>query len=420
MKYGLIGEKLGHSFSAQIHKDLFDYTYDLKELSADEFRAFMCKREFSAVNVTIPYKEAVIPLLDVVDDTARQIGAVNTVVNRDGKLYGYNTDFDGLYALIVRSGITLKNKRVLILGSGGTSKTAIAVAKHMECAWVRRVSRSGRDGCISYEQSRADCADAQVIINTTPCGMYPRTGVSPISLDDYPQLEGVIDVVYNPLRTKLVCDAIARGIPAVGGLYMLVMQAARAAEHFVGMTVSESKIVDIYRRMMGNKENIVLIGMPACGKSTVGKYLATVLNRPFIDTDARIEEKMGCTIPALFSRVGESGFRDYETDVIGETALLQGAVIATGGGAILRHENVQRLQENGRLYFLDRSLERLAVTSDRPLSSTSEDLYKRFEERYPLYSAACDVIIPGDGTVCDVANRIREDYLHEHFGDQRP
>ena len=245
MKYGLIGEKLSHSFSAQIHKQLFDYEYELKELTAAEIPSFMAGRDFVAVNVTIPYKETVLPYLDVVEETARRIGAVNTVVNRDGVLYGYNTDFDGLCGLLRYAGMDLHNKNVLILGSGGTSKTAQAVAERLGCRAVRRVSRTARDGCITYEEAKMTCADAQVLINTTPCGMYPKMGVSPVNLDDYPCLEGVVDVVYNPLRTKLVCDAARRGIPAIGGLYMLVAQAACAAEKFVGKVVPKEHVETI-------------------------------------------------------------------------------------------------------------------------------------------------------------------------------
>lgn len=419
MTYGLIGEKLPHSFSALIHKQLFDYEYMLKELPPDELDSFMKAREFHAINVTIPYKEAVIPYLDVIDDVAEQIGAVNTVVNRHGRLYGYNTDFDGLSALIKHSGITLTNKTVLILGSGGTSKTAMAVAGSCGCASVVRVSRTAREDCVTYEQAKTVYKNAQVLINTTPCGMYPSIGESPVSLEDFPYLEGVVDVVYNPLRTKLVCDALDRRIAAVGGLYMLVAQAAYAAEYFVGQTVLAERIDRIYRNLVAEKENIVLIGMPASGKTTVGKQLAEMLGRAFVDTDALIEEKMNCDIPTLFERVGESGFRDCEGEVVADVSARQGAVIATGGGAVLRHENVERLKENGRLYFLDRSVELLTATADRPLSKTPEDLLKRYVERYPVYSAVCDVRIQANGTPEQVANLVREDFHNEHFGDQR-
>ena len=417
MKYGLIGKKLSHSFSAQIHNQLFDYEYELKELSSSELPVFLKNRDFRAINVTIPYKETVIPYLDEVDEIARKIGAVNTVVNRDGKLYGYNTDFDGLRCLLKRNEIVIQDKKVLILGSGGTSKTALAVVQALGCREAYRVSRVERDGCITYAQSVCEHHDAQVLINTTPCGMYPHGGVSAVDLADYPCLEGVVDVVYNPLRTKLVCDALGRGISAVGGLYMLVAQAASAAEMFVGRSVSQEQVDAIYKSLIAEKENIVLIGMPASGKSTVGLHLSQMLNREFIDTDACIVQTTGCSIPTLFENIGESGFRDCEEQAVADVAVRQGAVIATGGGAILRSINVQRLQENGRLYFLDRSLNLLTTTADRPLSSNREDLMRRYEERYPLYAAVCDVHVEANGTVEAVANAIREDFYNEHFGD---
>ena len=416
MKYGLIGAKLSHSFSKEIHSQLFDYPYELLELSAEQLDTFLRERNFCAVNVTIPYKETVIPYLDEVDERALAIGSVNTIVNRDGKLVGYNTDFDGLYALIWRNNVVLNGKKVLILGSGGTSKTAMAVAQYMGCEVALKVSRKAQDGCITYEDVAVNRGDAQIIINTTPCGMYPNGGVSAIDLTAFSQLEAVVDVVYNPLRTKLVCDALERHIPATGGLYMLIAQAVAAAQRFVGAVVPQKQVDALYRRMMA-EENIVLIGMPASGKSTVGKRLAEMMGRPFIDTDTLIEEKSGKTIPDLFAQIGESGFRDLESEVIAEVSVEKGCIIATGGGAVLRPENVKRLRENGRIYFIDRSLSLLMATADRPLSSTTADLQKRYDERYPTYCAACDVHIRADATVEEVANQIREDFLYEHFGD---
>lgn len=416
MKYGLIGEKLSHSFSAQIHNRLFDYEYELKELSAAELEPFLTKRDFYAINVTIPYKESVIPYLDVVDDNALRIGAVNTIVNRDGRLYGYNTDFWGLKALVERSGMVVRDRKVLVLGSGGTSKTAMAVVLAMGCREVYRVSRAERDGCITYEQALCDHQDAELLINTTPCGMYPNAGVAAVDIDDYPYLEAVVDVVYNPLRTKLVCDALAKGIPAVGGLYMLVAQAAFAAERFVGCPVEPHRIDAVYDALLREKENIVLIGMPASGKTTVGHLLAADLKREFVDTDAQIVSNVGCSIPEIFQERGEMAFRDVESGVVRSIASMQGAVIATGGGAVLRPDNVQALKENGRLYFLDRSPDLLITTADRPLSSNRADLEKRFAERFPIYTAVCDRQVDANGLAEAVANLIREDFIHENIG----
>lgn len=417
MKYGLIGEKLSHSFSKQIHEQLFDYSYELIELSQVELDAFLKKRDFCAVNVTLPYKEAVIPYLDAMDEMAAQIGAVNTIVHREGKLYGYNTDYYGLHALIERSGISVADKKVLILGSGGTSKTARTVAQKLGCQFAERVSRTGRDGCITYEQAVALHSDAQVIINTTPCGMYPNGGESPIDIDQFLHLEGVVDVIYNPLRTKLVGEALRRGIPAVGGLYMLVSQAAYAAELFVGKKVSQTNVNVIFNRLCSERENIVLVGMPGCGKSTVGFRLAQSLGRSFIDIDALIVEQMASSIPELFQRMGEVGFRDVEAGVIRRTASVQGAVIATGGGAVLRADNIEQLKENGRIYFLDRSLSLLPVGGDRPLSANVESLQRIYRERYPIYCTECDTRVNADGAVDEVVNEIREDFLNEYIGD---
>ncbi len=415
MKYGLIAERLGHSFSADIHHRLFDYAYELKELPADELDAFMTARKFQAINVTIPYKEKVIPYLDEISETAGCIGAVNTVVNNGGRLSGYNTDFFGLCALINRSEISLKGKKVLILGSGGTSKTAMAVARHLGCRLALRVSRTGQENCVTYESARQQHRDAQIILNATPCGMFPNLGVSAVNIDDYPALEGVVDVVYNPLRSRLVCDALERGIPAVGGLYMLVAQAAHAAEKFVGQSVPPEKIDMIYRQMLSDKQNIVLVGMPGCGKTTVGKSLAQRLGMDFIDTDEKIVRQQGCPISTIFETVGEPGFREIERQVIRQIAARQHAVIATGGGAILSPENVRILRENGRIYFVDRPLEQLVATADRPLSSNRADLERRYRERYDIYCSVCDRHIRSNGIIQDTIQTIIEDFEHENF-----
>ena len=411
MKYGLIGEKLGHSFSPEIHCQLFDYAYELIELPPDALKEFIRCREFSAINVTIPYKEAVLPMLDEVDDAARKIGAVNTIVNRGGLLTGYNTDFLGLRALILHADMDLTDKTVWILGSGGTSRTALAVAESLGCRKVVRVSRSGKDGCITYEQAKKLAAEAEFIINTTPCGMYPHIGESAVNVADFPALQGVVDVVYNPLRTKLVCDAVSAGIPAVGGLYMLVAQAAYAAELFTGEKVQEEKISEIYERLLTQKQNLVLIGMPGCGKTTVGTRLAEQTGLRFIDTDQEIVREENRTIPDIFAADGEAYFRQAESSVIRKVAARQGCVIATGGGAILNLENMALLRENGRICFLDRSLDRLSATADRPLSSDRAALEKRYEERYERYCLACDRRIDADGTIESIVEQIREDMM---------
>ncbi len=393
MKYGLIGEKLGHSFSKEIHEKLADYTYELKELKPEELDGFMRQKTFDAINVTIPYKQAVIPYLDEISPLAKAIGAVNTVVNRGGKLYGYNTDILGMKGLLAYNGISLSGKKVLVLGSGGTSKTASALASESGAGEIYIVSRTGNGG-ITYDEAYANHTDAQIVINTTPCGMYPNIDASALDLSSFSKLEGVVDAIYNPLRTALVLEAHHRGIPAVGGLYMLVAQAAYAVEFFLDTKIREEQIAEIYQSMMAVKENIVLSGMPGCGKSTVGRALAEQLGRPLLDTDTLIQERYGKTPAEIINGEGETAFREKESAVIRETAALKNrCIIATGGGAILRDVNVMNLKKNGKLFFIDRPLELLVTTKDRPLSSDRELLEKRYNERYDRYCNTADVII---------------------------
>ena len=406
MEYGLIGERLVHSYSKEIHGYIADYEYELCEVSREEIDAFFEARNFKAVNVTIPYKETVIPHLHYIDEGAKAIGAVNTVVNRGGLLYGYNTDFFGLSSLINKIGVSLDGKKVIILGTGGTSKTAAAVARSLGAAEVIRVSRSAKDDAISYEELYEKHQDADYLINTTPVGMFPRNDGAPVDISAFPRLSGVADTIYNPLRTELVMAARARKIPADGGLYMLAAQAVKAVEFFLDTKLSENKICEIYDKINGRKENIVLIGMPASGKSTVGALLSEKLMREFVDTDKLIVERAGRDINEIFSKFGEKYFRDLESEVIRDLSTRCELVIATGGGAVLREENVKELKKNGRLFFIDRPLEKLIPTESRPLSSDRASITKRYEERYGIYTAVCDVRIDADKTPCGVAEEI--------------
>lgn len=414
MTFGCIGEKLGHSFSKDIHPQFGRYDYELCEIAPEELAAFMTRREFTGINVTIPYKQAVIPFLDDISEIARDIGAVNTVVNKGGKLYGDNTDFGGMQALLLKNGITLTDKTVLILGTGGTSLTARAVAKAGGAKTVLRVSRrkdGGAEDVISYEDAYAAHTDAEIIINTTPCGMFPNGDGMPIHLAAFPALCGVADAVYNPLSTRLVLAAKERGIPAAGGLYMLVKQAALACERFTDAPIEEAVIERVYRNLLSARQNLVLIGMPGCGKTTVGRELAKQLGRPLIDTDEVIVQRTGTAIPTLFAECGESGFRDIESAVIRDIAAQNGQIIATGGGAILRKENRTALKANGFVVFLDRPLSAIQPTDDRPLSRDRAALEQRYRERYPLYREAADVALNAGGTVETVTERVKKEFL---------
>ena len=419
MKYGLIGEKLGHSFSKTVHRRLFDYEYELKEIPPDKLDDFLRRADFKAINVTIPYKRAVIPYLDEIEETAARIGAVNTILNQGGRLIGFNTDLSGMQALLAKNGIVLRGKKVLILGSGGTSATAAVLAERLGAHAVVRVSRSEKPGFITYVQAAEQHRDAQVILNTTPCGMYPQIGETPISLDAFPRLEAVADAIYNPLCSALVVQAKEKGIRAVGGLYMLVAQAAFAAEKFTGIAVPGEKIDRIWREIEAEKKNAVLIGMPGSGKTTIGKLLAKDEGKRFLDTDEEIRAETGMAIPDIFRLRGETGFRAVEQGVIRRVAAEQSAVIATGGGAVLNRENIRLLKENGTVIWLDRPLETLAATADRPLSSSREQLEQRYRERYALYREAADIRIGAAGDIPKTLRAVKEAIEHENFGFER-
>jgi len=410
MKYGCIGERLSHSFSKEIHNLLADYPYEIREVAREELDGFMEDADFLGINVTIPYKELVIPHLHSIDEAAERIGAVNTIVKREGKLYGYNTDFYGMTMLLAHAGVTVKDKTVAILGTGGTSKTASAVCRALGAGKILTVSRRAREGVIDYEGLKAIGGELEVIINTTPVGMYPHQYESPVDIADFPRLSGVIDATYNPLRSELVSAAKSKGIPAEGGLYMLVAQAVRASEIFLGREYPEGVLEDVYSRILAAKENIVLVGMPASGKSTVGALLAEMLGRELTDTDALIVEAAGEEITEIFKTRGEAEFRDMETEAVRRAATATARVIATGGGAILRDENVEALKQNGRLFFLDRPVEKLIPTDTRPLASDIDAIRQRYSERYSRYLAVCDERIDCDRAAEAVAEIIGEKY----------
>ena len=413
MEYGCIGKKLPHSFSKIIHEKIGTYSYELCELTEEEITAFMTERNFKAVNVTIPYKQTVIPFLNEISKTARDIGAVNTVVNCDGKLYGYNTDFFGMTSLLKKNKISLIGKKVAILGSGGTSKTSVAVAKSLGANEILRVSRTGNDNSITYDELYENHSDTDVIINTTPVGMYPEIFSSPIDLSVFKKLSGVADAVYNPLTTKLVQDAQKMGIPAESGLYMLTAQAIRAYEIFMNTEADPELLDSIFSDILKEKKNIVLTGMPGSGKSTIGKAVAQKLGREFIDTDEEIKKDIKMEIAEFFENSGEKLFRDKETEVIKRISALSGVVIATGGGAVLRQENIDALKMNGTVYYLDRPIEQLIPTADRPLADSAEAIKKRYEERIDIYTSTADKSITVTGVVEDAVKRLEKEHKAE-------
>ncbi len=412
MEYGLIGMPLGHSFSKEIHESLGFYAYELREVPAQDFDAFMRARDFRAINVTIPYKQDVIPYLDEIDPLAAEIGAVNCIVNRDGRLIGSNTDLAGMHALAKKLHLDLTDKKVLICGTGGTSKTARVLACAAGARQVLRLSRAAKEGIdyadvITYAQAYNDHSDAHIIINATPSGMYPHNETWAINAAAFYQLEGILDTVYNPLDTALVQQGCAMGIAAEGGLYMLVAQAVVAAQHFTGKSLNVDDLTQsIFHKLERQKRNIVLIGMPGCGKTSVGGLLAQSTGRTLVDTDQLIFELSGKTPGQIIEEEGEETFRALESQAVIQAGKKNGCIIATGGGAILSNANLGALQQNGILYFIDRPLADLASTEDRPLSNSAEKQKKLYDERYPRYAACADVIITANGSAEDFAKLI--------------
>lgn len=404
--FGLIGGKLGHSFSPQIHALLGCRGYKLYELAPEELEGFLRQPDLGAVNVTIPYKREVFKYVDVVDPAADEIGAINTIVNRGGKLYGYNTDKYGLEYALRRAGIGLTGKKVVILGSGGTSYTATAAAKGLGARQIVIVSRSGENNYANLEKN----ADAQILINTTPVGMYPNCPAAPVSLRTFPELQGVMDVIFNPLRTGLLMEAEALGIPHTGGLAMLTAQAKKAEEHFFGKPIPDARIEPITAALARGATNIVLIGMPGSGKTTVGKFVAQLSGRALVDIDKAIASREGACPGDIITRRGEGEFRKIETEVLRAVCASGGKIVTTGGGCVTREENYPILHQSGRVYRIDRALSELS-TRGRPLSAGGiEGLQALFEARDLLYSRFADATIKNDGTLEETARKIWSDF----------
>lgn len=402
MRAALIGKPLGHSYSKLIHEKL-GTEYDLLEIEKGDIAPLLKSGKYGGFNVTIPYKREVFSVLDEVDPLAEKIGAVNTVCVRNRRLIGYNTDVLGLEYMLRRADINLKDKTVMILGTGGTSRTANAAA---ERAGAKKVITVGRTSPVNYENCYG-FQDVQVIINTTPVGMYPNTCGCPININGFKNLSAVADVIYNPLNTRLILDAKGRGLKASGGLSMLVSQAVYASALFYGQPAKEEQIERIIREIRTLSCGITLIGMPGSGKSTLGKMVAEYFNKQFTDTDKTVESAAGKSIPEIFNNDGEGVFRDLETQAVLSAAAKRNAVIATGGGAVLREENRRAMKENSVVILIERSAEKLS-TFERPLSYGLEAVKKIERERMPIYRDLADFCISNEGNIEDAFDRIKE------------
>ena len=409
--YGLLGRRLGHSWSVPIHQALGCEDYRLIELEPEQLGDFLRREDIGGLNVTIPYKRDVMAFCGVIDEGAKAIGSVNTIVRREGKLYGYNTDIDGFLYMLRRADISLAGKKVLILGSGGASLTAQAAARREGAREVVVVSRSGPD---NYENLPQRHGDAEVLVNTTPVGMWPDMAGRPVDLFVFPDMEAVADVIYNPGRTGLLLQAKKGGLRRTGGLPMLVAQAKRAEELFFDKAIPDGETENIIAQLWRDRTNLVLVGMPGCGKTTVGRALARLSGKPFVDLDERIVDSAGTSIPEIFAQEGEETFRHLESLVLDDVCTQGGQVIATGGGAVLQAENRAAMRRTGRVYFLRRALEELP-TDGRPLSQKGS-LEEMYRARKPLYSAAADVVIDNSVALEETAELIWRDFC-ENSGD---
>lgn len=406
MEYGLIGEKLGHSFSKIIHEQLADYTYTLQQLNQQEFTSFMEQRNFKAINVTIPYKKAVIPYLDHIDEKADKIQAVNTIVNKDDKLYGTNTDYDGFYYTLKKHHIDVRNKKVLICGDGGAAQAIKAVLRDEGCKEMICIRRTSTPTTISYEEARTKHQDSEVIVNTSPCGMYPNHLELPLDLADFPNCEAVVDIIYNPLHTRLCVQAKKRKMKYAGGLEMLVAQAKYAIEFFTQQKLSDAVIDTIVKQLLIEKRNIVLIGMPSCGKTTIAEALAKQMKREYVDLDEMIVKKSNQSIKAIMAEGGEAAFRKLEHEAVIEISKQQGLIIATGGGVVKNPANMEYLAMNSVLFYIKRDLSQLLVDDNRPLSSSKEAIKALWEERKTLYPLYADYEIENNADINQATTQI--------------
>ncbi len=401
MDYGLIGEKLGHSFSKEIHTAFGKYEYELLEIKPENLQAFLTEKKFKGINVTIPYKEKVIPYLDEISVQAEKIGAVNTIVNKDGRLYGYNTDYYGFIYMLSLANINVKGKVVAVLGTGGAGKTANVALGDLGAKEVISVSRSG---AVNYSNVN-ERADIQVIVNASPVGMYPNNGECLIDIDNFTNLEGVVDIVYNPYVTELLSRAKKKGINCVNGLSMLVAQAKYACELFLGIRLDDGVIEKIINKVRFKTQNVTLIGMPGSGKTSIGKHIATSLDREFIDTDEEFFSKYNMTAKECIEAYGEKVFREMEAQVIFSTTIQSRKVIATGGGAILREDNQKNIASNSIVVWVKRDINELPM-NDRPLSKDIGALKKLYAERMPIYSKLSDITVENCKSIEEASREI--------------
>lgn len=403
LRCGLLGETLGHSYSPAIHALLGDYEYKLYEIPRDDLADFIQNGAWDGLNVTIPYKKAVVPFCAELSPTARALGSVNTLVRRpDGSIFGDNTDFFGFSQMVRASGIRVEEEKAVVLGSGGASVTVCAVLRELGAREITVISRHGEDNYTNLDRHR----DAAVVVNTTPVGMYPHNGESPVSLDAFPQCRGVLDIIYNPARTALLLQAEERGIPCASGLRMLVAQAKASAQQFTGTPIPDDRIDPILKKMERSLRNIILIGMPGCGKSTVAAALGRELGMEVVEADALIAQQAGMTIPEIFAAEGEAGFRARETAVLAQQGKRSGIILSTGGGCVTRAENYSLLHQNGRIFWLTRGLDKLAKEG-RPLS-LSTPAEALWQQREALYARFADARVDNDGRLDDTLRHIKE------------
>ncbi|MFV0352504.1 MAG: shikimate kinase [Oscillospiraceae bacterium] len=407
-RYELIGQKLGHSHSKRIHEALGSYKYTLRELPDEKaVQAYFAKKNFAGCNVTIPYKKLALQLCNEVDPLAQRIGAVNTVVNRGGRLFGYNTDYAGMQYMLQRKEIQIKGRTVLLLGNGATTRTAMAVVEDMGAGQVVVASRTPAEGTVSYREAEEN-KKVEVVLNVSPAGMYPNNGTCLVDINCFPALQAVADVVYNPLRTAILLQVQQKGLPLAGGLAMLVQQAVSAAALFTGQDFTNEDTEKVLHQTAAALANLVLVGMPSSGKSRMGRAVAKKLGRPFVDLDTMVEKQAGTSVPNIFKKGGEEEFRRIETQVLAEATKLPGRVISTGGGVATQSGNIPLLRQNGVVVFLDRPLHKLETGKGRPLSTSREVLQEMYEKRLPQYKAVADAVVENDDEFMKVVYHLKD------------